>query len=319
MTEEHEEAFGEPPFFDRACHSHGQAACDRCKDRAVESGALRCRCGAVHPIEGFVPNLAGELADELQSDSAEMYSYLWESFDVERVAGEDDAQKLVTFREKTGWREEELAGKLVLDAGCGPGQLIALLARAGAHAVGCDLVVPSVLRSIERERRFDFVQADLLNVPFVAGAFDFVYSIGVIHHIPDSDRVFEELARATSREGELSAWVYDRGKSRLIGLDDALRSVTTRLPHGVVKALSVLLSPLFPMARRLKGGQATPIRRKDSEHLIYDWLRTPYRRFYDEDELRALMEPLGWRVRYRSPHPLGLTFRASGSAIANGS
>ena len=308
-----EAEFGPSPLAERPCHLHGEADCAGCASGTIESGTLRCSCGSTYPIEGFVPNLAGDLADEFQEDAAETYAYLWENFDVERVAGEDDVQKLVTFEEKTGIDPARLDGKLVLDAGCGPGQLIRLLGVGGAHAVDCDLVVPSVLRSLERERLFDFVQADMLRMPFARGSFDLVYSIGVIHHIPDSETVFRELAATTADDGDFSAWVYGGKGAAFVLCDNAMRAVTTRLPHGVVKGISVLTSPLFPLARRVLGGEKAPILRKDSEHLIYDWLRTPYRRFYRESELADLLGDMGWRVGYRSPHPLGLTFRKEGA------
>ena len=48
---------------------------------------------------------------------------------------EDEA----TFRVKTGVDARDLAGKLVLDAGCGGGRMPGCAARHGARVVGVDL------------------------------------------------------------------------------------------------------------------------------------------------------------------------------------
>lgn len=295
------------PLSERPCAIHARDACGECRNHTVRSGRLVCEGCSEHPIEAFVPNLAGALAEAASAEAARMYKDLWEGFDVQRVAGEDDAQALATFRAKTGWDEARLAGRLLLDAGSGVGQLIGLLADAGALAVGADLVVAPGIATLEREERYAFVQCDLLHPPFVDGTFDHVYSIGVIHHIPDSERALRELLRTTDPGGELSVWVYDAHKSKLLGVDRAVRAVTVRLPHGAVKGLSVALSPLFPLARRLKGGDSVAISRADSEHLIYDWLKTPYRRFFEREELEAFFAEQGWLVRHRSRTPLGLT------------
>ncbi len=38
------------------------------------------------------------------------------------------------------------------------------------------------------------IQGDLLDLPLADSAFDFVYSIGVLHHTPDPRRAFGEIA-----------------------------------------------------------------------------------------------------------------------------
>lgn len=82
----------------------------------------------------------------------------------------------------------ERAG-LALDAGCGPGYLSFYLAGCFERVVGLD--ISTVMLDLAKERRsrlaasnIDFILADLEQLPFEAGVFDFVASDCVLHDTP---------------------------------------------------------------------------------------------------------------------------------------
>src|SRR4051812_50166304 len=87
--------------------------CPRCRGLLVTGGdstRLECNgCGAGYPVIRGVPRLAGEAY-------VASFGRQWNRYDVARPE-EDEA----TFRVKTGVAPGSLAGKLVLDAGCGGG------------------------------------------------------------------------------------------------------------------------------------------------------------------------------------------------------
>src|SRR4051794_12259301 len=78
-------------------------------------------CGTTVPVVGGVPRFAGEAY-------AASFGRQWNRYDVARPE-EDEA----TFQVKTGLNPRDLAGHLVLDAGCGGGRYAALLGRLGAR------------------------------------------------------------------------------------------------------------------------------------------------------------------------------------------
>src|SRR5262245_48279806 len=107
-------------------------------------------------------------------------------------------------------RLEDFRGKRVLDAGCGPGHHVRLVAPYAAHVTGVDLNTSSL--ALERTR-------DLANVSIVEGdiatyhpaePFDVVYCVGVIHHTDDPDATFANLRRACRDGGRLVVWCYSR-------------------------------------------------------------------------------------------------------------
>lgn len=249
----------------------------------IESGVLRCkRCVATYPIVGGIPRML--------PDSAEEYSSFLEKFDAFANKGcgvdlrklsrfhaaHDSTRSSFTFewlrykvtdfdenckffKEATGLGGAELNGKVVLEAGCGMGRFMEVAASHGAHVVGLDLS-----RAPERARKstrfpaqVDFVQGDLMNPPFESESFDVVYSIGVLHHTPDTRQAFHGIAPLVRSGGRLSVWVYrtfqpeipvSAAKKAFANLQelfsDGARVVTTRLPHQLLHYLCAASVPL---------------------------------------------------------------------------
>ena len=94
-----------------------------------------------------------------------------------------------------------LAGRRVLDAGCGNGRRLANARAAGASvAVGVDLV-PEMLAQARGERLL--AAADVRALPVASGAFDVVWCRLVLGHVADLDRAYAELGRSCAPGGAL--------------------------------------------------------------------------------------------------------------------
>lgn len=114
------------------------------------------------------------------------------------------------FVQKTGFRPEDLAGKLVLDAGVGAGRYADVASRWGANVVGVDLsyAVEASHRNFADRPNVFIAQADIGRLPFARESFDFIFSIGVLHHTPDTKKYFEALVPFLKPGGTIAIWVY---------------------------------------------------------------------------------------------------------------
>jgi malonyl-CoA O-methyltransferase len=92
-----------------------------------------------------------------------------------------------------------LAGKAVLDAGCGTGHRVARLSQLGAagRLVGVDLVPTMLSRNADQEAggRPSLVAGDVRALPLADQLFDVVWCRLVLGYVPALDPAYGELAR----------------------------------------------------------------------------------------------------------------------------
>jgi SAM-dependent methyltransferase len=203
---------------------------------------------------------------------------------------------------------EALKGALVLDVGCGFGRHLYVASEAGAEVVGVDLSggVDVARRNNLGHPRCHIVQADVMEHPFREGAFDVVWSFGVLHHMPDPRAGFEAITPFARPDGGLVViWVYGyRGMSftyrlsHMRWLHRMSRQMSSPARVRVSKAVTGLLSALYwePLrgARRLGLGRVVE-RLPLAEYIDHGWiarvagvhdrLSTPITHFHDREEL----------------------------------
>jgi len=115
------------------------------------------------------------------------------------------------FAKKTSLAGKDLAGKVVLDAGCGTGRFAEIAAKAGARVVAVDLsaaVFHAAKLAPEWKTDALFVKTNLERLPIRDACVDVVYSIGVLHHCAAPARAVAEIARVLRPGGAFAGWVY---------------------------------------------------------------------------------------------------------------
>ncbi len=198
-------------------------------------------------------------AERDQSRTKSTYALQWNRFRILRPE-EDRA----TFRNRTGFTSEDLAGLTVLDGGCGMGRYLRIAAEAAPSLlVGLDLSRAVVAaRDLTHDLTgVQVVQGDLLRPPFAPGSFDRIYSLGVLDHTPDPRAAFLALARLLKPGGRIVIWVYPKEKPRLERIMNAHRATSRRLPLGALVFLSRLMAPVGALKRRMMLSRHRPIAR----------------------------------------------------------
>jgi SAM-dependent methyltransferase len=211
----------------------------------------------------------------------------------------------------------QINGARVAEIGSGTGRIVNMLLAAGAHHVTA--VEPSAAFDVLRANVRSPSAVTLLNVTGEllppSGDLDLVFSIGVLHHIPDPAPVVQAAYHALAPGGRMLAWLYGReGNEAYLALAQPLRSVTRRLPHRLLAALVWLLYPVLAayirLARRFRVpladylnnyfGKLAPAQRR---LVMYDQLNPAYAKYYRRSEALALLEVAGFRnVRVHHRH-----------------
>jgi ubiquinone/menaquinone biosynthesis C-methylase UbiE len=106
-------------------------------------------------------------------------------------------------------------GKRVLEIGVGAGTDFESWIKHGAHATGIDLTNAAVELTKKRlaehgiaETAYTLSPGDAENLGFEDDSFDIVYSYGVLHHTPDTERAFREVFRVLAGGGVFRGMVY---------------------------------------------------------------------------------------------------------------
>jgi SAM-dependent methyltransferase len=178
------------------------------------------------------------------------FSFEWNRHKRTQLDGAASRESEDTFREKTGLTPEQVAGRRVLDVGCGMGRFADIVSRWGGNVVGIDLslAVEAAHANLGGRENVRILQADLFHLPFRPGTFDIVYSLGVLHHTPDCEKAFRQLVPFVRPGGRLCLWVYGTMGTweRFARL---YRRVTVRMPRRLLHALCHLAIPWHHVCR----------------------------------------------------------------------
>ena len=282
-----------------SCRSHLDLAVEETERGEVRTGRLSCRaCKKVFPIQRFVPRFVD--ADKYADSFSRQRLYVRRHFEHYRKDKSGDAQ----FFPTTGFEPADLSGGLTLEIGCGYGRFIDVVQRAGGRIVGVDLSTHSIELAHDfvgfRENVF-LVQADLFALPFDLASFQNVYSIGVLHHTPDTRAAFEALVPYVRSGGKIAIWVY-HPQEKVIA--NWWRKVTTKLDHRLLYAFCIVNQALFSWIRALPGGWrfnwvipgAIPKRESSFWMRVlgdFDSLSPTYAHVHDQEEVTGWFKNVG--------------------------
>ncbi|HYM75141.1 MAG TPA: class I SAM-dependent methyltransferase [Candidatus Dormibacteraeota bacterium] len=215
--------------------------CLSCRGRLDDHGnELACAgCGRKYPrVNGVIRFVDAQ-------HYAGSFGFQWHVHARTQLDTNESNRSERAFRKRTGFRPEDLAGKLVLDVGCGMGRFADVATRWGAHVVGIDLSLAAEVAATNlADRKAAIFQADVFQLPFAPESFDFIYSIGVLHHTPDCERAFKVLPSLLKPGGRIAIWLYS-GYNAWYKMSDVYRKVTRRLPPRLLHALCYGVVPLY--------------------------------------------------------------------------
>ena len=274
---------------------------------------------------------------ELQTVTAEAFGWQWQHFD--EMHGEFEAQFLDWIHPL---KPEFFRGKRVLDAGCGTGRHAFFAATYGAaEVVALDLsnAVETAERNLAGLDNVHVVQGDLLHPPLrtasEGGGFDLVYSIGVMHHLPDPSAGLRALVPLVRDGGTIAVWVYGfEGNGVVRHVVEPLRRLSTKIPAPLLRGLAWPLALPFHAAAR---GIYAPLQRtrvhrslplsdymtsvaefsfRQNYGIVFDQLAAPSTAYIREDELTDWLTGLGLTdVHVTNRH--GNSWRGQGRVASN--
>ncbi len=210
-------------------------------DKEIIEGVLTCKkCTREYKVVRGVPRFADlAMIEEDKAETAENFGWQWTHFT------QEDTKYSAQF---LGWlqpvKKDFFEGKIVLEGGCGKGRHTKLAAEWGAkEVVGTDLGdgVESAFALTRDLPNAHIVQCDIFKLP-LKKAFDYAFSVGVLHHTPDPKGAFVSLASKVKKGGHISAWVYGAENNEWITryVNPVRESFTSQISQPVLYQLSKL-------------------------------------------------------------------------------
>jgi SAM-dependent methyltransferase len=151
----------------------------------------------------------------------------------------------------------------ILDVGCGTGRWAKYLApKVGfIEAVDPSNAIFAADKLLGKIKNVRLSKASIETLPFADETFDFVMSIGVLHHIPDTKKALTDCVKKVKKGGYFFVYLYYNLDRRgpfyksLFELSNLLRKIISKLPgkikHFVCDVLAIIFYMPFILAGRL--------------------------------------------------------------------
>ena len=208
------------------------------------------------------------------------------------------------------------AGSVGFDLGCGTGRWARLVApRVGLlHLIDPSDAIEVARRNLDGARNCTLHRASVDNIPLDDESCDFGYSLGVLHHVPDTQAGIRACVAKLKPGAPFLLYLYYNFDNKpawfrmLWAISNAGRIVVSRLPHFVRYLVSQVLAGVvyFPLARLARVFEGRGVRvanfplaqyRNNSFYTMrtdaLDRFGTRLERRFTKDEIRAMMEHAG--------------------------
>ena len=198
-------------------------------------------------------------AMNLDPETVKGFGQEWSTFTQQALNDEERKELFDQYFCLIDWRHKP---RRCLDMGCGSGRWAVLAAPLVEELVAADASREAlqVARRNVQAPNVSFVESCPENLPFPDGYFDLIFSLGVLHHLPDTEGAIRSLAKKLCPCGTLLLYLYYAFDKRLAwfrGLwkaTDWARRLISGSPFPLRYGLSQVIAVVvyWPLARAAK-------------------------------------------------------------------
>jgi ubiquinone/menaquinone biosynthesis C-methylase UbiE len=199
--------------------------------------------------------------NNLDAKTVEGFGDEWSRFDQTGMSDEDTKLLFDGYFLVFPWCDlpKDAVG---FDLGCGSGRWAKLVApRVGKlHCIDPSIAIEVARKNLRALANCEFHQAGVDDIPVKDQSMDFGYSLGVLHHIPDTRAALASCVSKLKPGAPFLLYLYYAFDNRpvwfrmLWQVSDWVREVVSRMPHGLRYAMSQVIAAFvyWPLARSVK-------------------------------------------------------------------
>lgn len=266
---------------------------------------------------------------ETNADSATVTGFgeEWSLYD-QSVLGDREASQIFDAYFRVFPWERIAADATGFDLGCGSGRWARLVARRVGllHCIDASAAALAVARrNLSALRNCEFHEASVDRIPLPDASQDFGYSLGVLHHVPDTARAVRDCVAKLKPGAPFLLYLYYAFDNRpwwyrlLWRISDVPRRFISRMPFRMRAVLTMAIAvfiywPLARIARAAEkaGGTVDPLPLSGYRHRSFYTMRTDaLDRFgtrleqrFTRDEMQSMMWDAGLtNIRFSEEMP----------------
>jgi ubiquinone/menaquinone biosynthesis C-methylase UbiE len=185
----------------------------------------------------------------------------WSRFDQSELTKDELAKMFDNYFNIFPW-EKLPANAVGFDLGCGSGRWAKLVfPRVGElHCIDPSEALEVAKRNLKDAANCKFHQASVEEIPLVDNSADFGYSLGVLHHIPDTQAGLQACVNKLKKGSPFLLYLYYRFDNRPLWfrtfwkMSDFIRRIISKMPHSLRFLMSQIMAVTvyFPLARTAK-------------------------------------------------------------------
>lgn len=259
--------------------------------------------------------MAENTAENLDEKVVAGFGDEWTRFDQSELSAEELEKMFDNYFHIFPW-DALPAESTGFDLGCGSGRWAKMVApRVGRlHLIDPSDALEVARRNLSDAANCEFHRAGVEQIPLADETQDFGYSLGVLHHIPDTEAGLEKCVAKLKKGAPFLLYLYYRFDNRPVWfravwkMSDVVRRVVSRMPHGMRFLTSQIFAGTiyFPLARAAKLLEKTGMNvekiplsqyRDNSFYTMrtdaLDRFGTRLEKRFTQAEIRAMMENCG--------------------------
>ena len=199
-----------------------------------------------------------------------------------------------------------IKNKKVLEVGSGSGRILKNLLKYN----------PKTLTGLEPSKAIKIAKKNLKNnkIKFLNikaedlnanEKYDFIFSLGVIHHIENKNVSLKKIFQCLSKKGKFVIWVYGKeGNEIYLKLFNTMRIITSKLPDFILEIICNILVPFTYLYGFLCKFLKLPMQNyflnvfnkmnwKYKKYIIFDQLNPHHSTYYTKKDFSILLKNVG--------------------------
>ena len=203
-----------------------------------------------------------------------------------------------------------IKNKIICEMGVGSGRILKNLIKLSPKKIYA--IEPSEAIEIAKKNNenseveilFKKISGQMINFK---NEIDYIFSIGVIHHIPDAEIVCKKIYESLKPKGKFVIWLYGKeGNELYLFIFNNLRKITKFMPDKFLNLFSIFLNFFLSiyiffckyLNLPLKNYMINVLKKCSFEkrkYIIFDQLNPSYSKYYTKQDVETLLTKSGFK------------------------